>query len=127
VETTGRILVIDDDEMILSVIESMLNTLGYKCAVAKDGVEGCDTYVRAKAEGNPFSAVLLDATIPNGLAGEEALKFLLQADPDARAILCSGYTDSDLFKEAEQLGFRAVLAKPFSISEFVSVFNKVLS
>jgi PAS domain S-box-containing protein len=127
VETTGRILVIDDDEMILSVIESMLNTLGYKCAVAKDGVEGCDTYVRAKAEGNPFSAVLLDATIPNGLAGEEALKFLLQADPDARAILCSGYTDTDLFKEAEQLGFRAVLAKPFSISEFVSVFNKVLS
>src|ERR1700722_17966611 len=127
VKTTGRILVIDDDEMILSVVDSMLNTLGYKCTVAKDGLEGCETYLRAKADGNPFAAVLLDATIPNGLAGEEALKFLLQADPDARAILCTGYADSDLFKEAEQLGFRAVLAKPFSISEFISVFNKVLT
>jgi CheY-like chemotaxis protein/anti-sigma regulatory factor (Ser/Thr protein kinase) len=127
VKTTGRILVIDDDEMVLSVVDSMLNTLGYQCTVAKDGLEGCETYLRAKADGNPFAAVLLDATIPNGLAGEEALKFLLQADPDARAILCTGYADSDLFKEAEQLGFRAVLAKPFSISEFISVFNKVLT
>ena len=55
VKTTGRILVIDDDEMILSVVDSMLNTLGYNCAVAKDGVEGCDMYIRAKADGNPFA------------------------------------------------------------------------
>ena len=105
----------------------MLNTLGYQGAVAKDGAAGCDEYLRAKAEGNPFAAVLLDATIPNGLSGEEALKLLLEADPNARVILCSGYADSDLFKKAEQLGFRAVLAKPFSMSEFVSVLNKVLS
>ena len=113
--------------MILSVVGSMLNTLGYECAVAKDGVEGCNEYVRARADGNPFAAVLLDGTIPNGLAGEEALKLLLEADPNARVILCSGYADSDLFKKAKQLGFRAVLAKPFSMSEFVSVLNKVLS
>jgi PAS domain S-box-containing protein len=127
VKTLGRILIIDDDEMILNVLTAMLNSLGYKCAVARDGVEGCNEYVRAQAEGQPFAAVLLDATIPNGLSGEEALKLLLQADRDARVILCSGYTESDLFREAEQLGFRAILGKPFSISEFVSVFNKVLA
>jgi PAS domain S-box-containing protein len=127
VKTTGRILVIDDDEMILGVVGSMLKTLGYECAVTKDGVEGCNAYVRAKADGNPYAAVLLDATIPNGLAGEEALKLLLEADPNACVILCTGYADSDLFKESEQLGFRAALAKPFSLSEFVSVFNRVLS
>ena len=127
VKTTGRILVIDDEEMILSVVGSMLNTLGYECVAARDGVEGCDEYVRAKAYGNPFAAVLLDATIPNGISGEEALKLLLEADPHARVILCSGYADGDLFEKAEQLGFKAFLAKPFSISEFISVFNKVLS
>ncbi len=125
--TSRRILVIDDEEMILSVVGSMLNTLGYECAMAKDGIEGCNEYVRAQADGKPFGAVLLDATIPNGLAGEEALKFLLKADPKVRAILCTGYADSDLFKEAEQIGFSAVLAKPFRISQFVSVFKKVLS
>ena len=127
VRTAGRILVIDDEEMILSVVGSMLNLLGYGCALAQEGLEGCNEYVRAKANGNPFAAVLLDGTIPNGLSGEEALKILLEADPKARVILCSGYADSDLFKNAEQLGFRAVLAKPFSISEFISTFNKVLS
>ena len=120
-------MLIDDEEMILSVVGSMLNTLGYECAVAKDGVDGFNEYVRAKADGSPFAAVLLDATIPNGFGGEEALKLLLEADPNARVILCSGYADSDLFEKAEQLGFKAVLAKPFSISEFVSVFNKALS
>jgi PAS domain S-box-containing protein len=127
VKSSERILVIDDEEMILSVVGSMLNSLGYECAEAKDGVEGCNAYVRAKAAGEPFAAVLLDATIPNGLAGEEALKSLLKVDPEVRAILCTGYADSDLFKKAEQIGFRAVLAKPFSISQFVSVFKKVLS
>ena len=79
VKTTRRILVIDDEEMILSVVGSILNALGYECAMAKDGVEGCNEYVRAKADGKPFGAVLLDATIPNGLAGEEALKFLIES------------------------------------------------
>ena len=127
VKATGRILVIDDEEMILSVVRSMLNSLGYECAVAQDGIAGCNEFVRAKANGNPFAAVLLDATIPNGLSGQEALKLLLEADQNARVILCSGYADDDLFTKAEQLGFRAFLAKPFSLSEFVSVFNKVLS
>jgi two-component system, cell cycle sensor histidine kinase and response regulator CckA len=126
-KSTERILVIDDEEMILSVVASMLNSLGYECAEAKDGFEGCNEYVRAKAAGKPFAAVLLDATIPNGLAGEEALKSLLKVDPEVRAILCTGYADSDLCKKAEQIGFKAVLAKPFSISQFVSVFRKVLS
>jgi two-component system cell cycle sensor histidine kinase/response regulator CckA len=127
VKTTGRILLIDDEEMILSVVGSMLNSLGYECALAQDGVEGWNKYVRAKADGNPFAAVLLDATIPNGVSGEEALKLILDADASARVILCSGYADNDLINKAEQLGFKAFLAKPFSISEFVSVFNRVLS
>jgi DNA-binding NtrC family response regulator len=127
VKTTRRILVIDDEEMILGVVGSILKTLGYECAMARDGVEGCNKYVRAQADGMPFGAVLLDATIPNGLAGEEALKSLLKVDPEVRAILCTGYAESDLFKQAEQIGFRGVLAKPFSISQFVSVFKKVLA
>ncbi len=76
----------------------MLHTLGYECSVAVDGVEACNQYVRAKADGHPFSAVLLDATIPNGISGEEALKLILAEDPDAGVILCSGYADGDLFR-----------------------------
>jgi CheY-like chemotaxis protein len=93
------ILVIDDEEKILSVVSSMLHTLRYECYAAVDGVEGCNEYFRAKADSRPFSAVLLDTTIPNGISGEEALKLILAEDPDARVILCSGYADGDLFEK----------------------------
>jgi two-component system cell cycle sensor histidine kinase/response regulator CckA len=124
---TGRILVIDDEEMILDVTPSILRDLGYDCAVAKDGTEGCEAYVRAMGEGKPFAAVLLDATIPGGLGGEAALKCLLEADPLARVILFSGYADSDLMKKAEELGFKGRLAKPFTSPELAAAIHGLLS
>ena len=124
---TGRILVIDDEEMILDVTPSILNELGYGCAVAKDGSDGCAAYKLAMAEGKPFAAVLLDATIPGGLGGEAALKRLLEVDPLARVILFSGYADSDLMIKAEELGFHGRLAKPFTIRELAAAVHDVLS
>ncbi len=73
----------------------------------------------------PRSSLMGRFRTPRG--GKEILKLLLPTAPAARVILCSGYAESDLLKEAEQLGFRTFLAKPFSLSEFVSVLNKVLS
>ena len=124
---SGRILVIDDEEMILDVTPSILKDLGYGCAVAKDGIEGCTAYKVAMAEGKPFAAVLLDATIPGGLGGEAALKRLLEVDPLARVILYSGYADSDLMIKAEELGFHGRLAKPFTIQELAAAIHDVLS
>jgi PAS domain S-box-containing protein len=124
---TGQILVIDDEEMILDVIPSILEDLGYGCAVAKDGADGCETYMRAIAEGKPFVAVLLDATIPGGLGGEAALQRLLEVDPDARVILFSGYSDSDLMRKAEGFGFKGRLAKPFTTPELAAAIHGVLS
>ena len=57
---------------------------------------------------NPFAAVLLDATIPNGVSGEEALKLLLEADPSARVILCSGYADNDLIQQSRATWIQSV-------------------
>ena len=124
---TGRILVIDDEEMILDVIPSILKDLGYGCVVAKDGIDGCAAYKLAMAEGKPFAAVLLDATIPGGLGGEAALKRLLEVDPRARVILFSGYADSDLMIKAEELGFRGRLAKPFTVRELAAALHEALS
>jgi CheY-like chemotaxis protein len=124
---SGRILVIDDEDMMLEVIPSILENLGYSAAAAKDGFDGCEAYVRAIAEGEPFAAVLLDATIPGGLGGEAALKRLLRVDPLAKVILFSGYSDSDLMIKAEELGFKGRLAKPFTATELAAALHKALS
>jgi two-component system, cell cycle sensor histidine kinase and response regulator CckA len=127
VKGSGRILVIDDEELILRVTSSMLTKLGYESTVAKDGEVGCELYVQSRVEGKPFAAVLLDGTIPDGLGGEAALKRFLAVDPDACVILSSGYVDHDLFGQVEQLGFKQSLAKPFGVLELADVLNKVLS
>ena len=124
---TGRILVIDDEEMILDVVPSILQDLGYSCAVAKDGADACEAYARAMAEGKPFTAVLLDATIPGGLGGEAALERLLKVDPCARVILFSGYADSDLMIKSKEIGFKGRLAKPFTIPELAAAIQGALS
>jgi nitrogen-specific signal transduction histidine kinase/ActR/RegA family two-component response regulator len=124
---SGRILVIDDEDMMLEVIPSILEDLGYYATAAKDGTDGCEAYVRAIAEGEPFAAVLLDATIPDGLGGEEALKRLLKVDPLAKVILFSGYADSDLMTKAEELGFKGRLAKPFTATELADALHRALS
>jgi signal transduction histidine kinase/ActR/RegA family two-component response regulator len=123
----GRILIIDDEEMILEVIPLIVEGLGYDSATAKEGKEGCEVYRLAMAEGRPFAAVLLDATIPGGLGGEAALKRLLKVDPHARVILFSGYSDSDLMTKAEEVGFKGRLAKPFTVPQLAAVLNGVLS
>jgi two-component system cell cycle sensor histidine kinase/response regulator CckA len=124
---SGRILVIDDEEMMREVIPSILANLGYGATAAKDGTDGCEAYVRAIAEGEPFVAVLLDATIPGGLGGEAALKRLLKADPLAKVVLFSGYADSDLMTRAEELGFKGRLAKPFTATELAVALHRALS
>ncbi|HEY0789500.1 MAG TPA: ATP-binding protein [Chthoniobacterales bacterium] len=123
----GRILLIDDEKMILEVVPLMLKGLGYECAVAECGIEGCEVYLRAKQERRPFAAVLLDGTIPGGVGGKGALKLLQKADPEARVVLCSGYANSDLFLRAEELGFKGRLAKPFTVPELVATLNQVLA
>jgi two-component system cell cycle sensor histidine kinase/response regulator CckA len=124
---SGRILVIDDEDMMREVIPSILEDLGYRPTVARDGAAGSEAYVRAIAEGEPFAAVLLDATIPDGLGGELALKCLLKVDPLAKVILFSGYSDSDLMTKAEELGFKGRLAKPFTATELAGVLHRALA
>ena len=124
---SGRILVIDDEDMMLEVVPSILENLGYGATAAKDGADGCEAYMRAIAEGEPFAAVLLDATIPGGLGGEVALKRLLRVDPFAKVILFSGYADSDLMTRAEELGFKGRLAKPFTATELAAALHRALS
>ena len=88
---TGRILFMDDDEVVRSVGRRMLEHLGYEVAIAGDGGEMLASYGKAMGDGKPFDAVIMDLTIPGRMGGKEAIGRLLALDPRARAIVSSGY------------------------------------
>jgi CheY-like chemotaxis protein/anti-sigma regulatory factor (Ser/Thr protein kinase) len=123
----GRILVMDDEEMIREVIEKMLDRLGYQMEFAKDGSEAVEKFAVAKGMSQPFDAVIIDLTIPAGKGGQETIKELLEIDPQLKAIVSSGYSDDRIMADFRSYGFCAVIPKPYRISDLGEVLHNVIS
>lgn len=121
----GRILIMDDEKMVRQVTGRMLKTLGYTSDVAEDGDIAIRKYQEAMEEGAAFDMVIMDLTIPGGMGGEEAIKHLLQIDPDVKAIVSSGYANNPVIADYEKYGFCAVISKPFSISQLSAALAEV--
>ena len=83
----GTILIMDDEDMIRSMLSEVLSSLGYAVEAAKDGKEAMDMYKSAVESGQPFDAVILDLTIPGSIGGKETIKEVLNIDPEVRAIV----------------------------------------
>ncbi len=123
----GRILVMDDDELIREVLGHMLSKLGYEGSFARDGAEALARYQEAQAQGQPFAAVIMDLTIPGGMGGKEAIARLLDIDPRAKAIVSSGYSDDPIMSNYRAFGFAGVIAKPYKITDLSVALEKALT
>jgi PAS domain S-box-containing protein len=113
----GKILVMDDEEIIRKMLNNMLSLAGYKAELTSDGAEALEKYAEALESGEPFDAVIMDLTIPGGMGGKEAVKKLLKIDPGARVIVSSGYATDAIMSEYKKYGFCAVIAKPYSVKQ----------
>jgi len=122
----GRVLVMDDEEVVIKVLGKMLIHLGYEADFARDGVEAINKYTLAKNNGSPFDLVIMDLTIPGGMGGKEAIREILKIDPETRAIVSSGYSNDPIMANFETYGFCASLAKPYKIGELREVIQTVI-
>jgi len=122
----GKILVMDDEEAVRGVTGRILKYIGYEVAFAKNGAEAIELYKRARESGQPFEAVIMDLTIPGGIGGKEAIRKLLEIDPEVKAIVSSGYSNDPIMSEFKQYGFRGVMAKPYKIVELSETVDKVI-
>ena len=121
----GRILVMDDDELVQRVLGKMLKNLGYESSYARNGYEALSLYKEAKDSGQPFQAVILDLTVPGNMGGEEAIKHLKEIDPQVQAILSSGYSAGTAMSEYEKHGFVAFIAKPYKMRELSKTLQEI--
>ncbi len=121
----GRILVMDDEESIRLVLGEMLKHLGYEVHCTAEGQEALERYREAFYSQNPFSAVILDLTVQNGLGGKETIQQLRDFDPKVKAIVASGYSQDLILSQYEDYGFQGVVAKPFRLTELSQALNQV--
>jgi nitrogen-specific signal transduction histidine kinase/CheY-like chemotaxis protein len=121
-----RILVMDDEDMVRNVVDRMLTQCGCTAKFARDGEEMISLYEDSLKTGRPFDAVIIDLIIAGGMGGRAAVRRLLEIDPRAKAIVSSGYSDDAIMSDFMTFGFKAALAKPYSISELGKVLYDVI-
>jgi CheY-like chemotaxis protein len=123
----GKVLVMDDEEMIREMLNIILPLAGFEVELTSNGAEAIERYVKAMEEGKPFSAVIMDLTIPGGMGGKEAVKKLHAIDPDAKVIVSSGYSTDPITSKYEKYGFSAVITKPYSVGQMEKTLNNLLT
>ncbi|MFZ0050288.1 MAG: ATP-binding protein [Desulfobaccales bacterium] len=122
----GKVLVMDDEEMVREVLGGMLSRLGYEADFASDGSQAIEKFVQAKEANQAFDTVILDLTIPGGMGGKEAIQGLLKIDPQVKAIVSSGYSDDPIMADFRKYGVSEVIAKPYRVSELSKILQRVI-
>jgi PAS domain S-box-containing protein len=122
----GRVLVMDDEQSVLDVAREALSELGYEVTTARDGEEAISRYREALAAMRRFDVVVMDLTIPGAMGGLDAVRQLLDIDPEVRAIVSSGYSNDPVLANPEGFGFRGVLAKPWRIDDLDAALRRAL-
>ena len=103
----GSVLVVDDEEIMRDVLETLLSAEGYRVELAKTGEEGLETYGR-----RPFDVVLLDVSMP-GMGGLRALEEILKTDAEAVVVMITAYATFDTAIGAWERGAFGCVRKPF--------------
>jgi PAS domain S-box-containing protein len=123
---TGRVLIVDDEEAIRTLVEFTLTHLGYKVCSAATALEGVELYRQKLQADERFDCVILDLTLPGGMGGRDALKFLLEIDPSVNAIVSSGYAMDATMSHYQDFGFRGVISKPYEAAELGRTVREVI-
>ena len=73
-----------------------------------------------------YDVVIMDLTVRGGMGGEQAIRELLKLDPNAKAIVCSGYSNDPILAEYEDYGFCGALSKPFKIMDLSKKIGELI-
>ena len=125
--SANKILLMDDEKVVLDVTEQMLSVLGYQVECAKNGEGALALFKNAKEAGQPFSIVILDLTIKGGMGGLETIEKLRNMDPEVRAFVASGYSENPVITKYKAYGFVGAITKPYSFNQLKKLFHNRLS
>lgn len=113
----GNILVVDDEEIMREVLESILSQEGYRVDLAKTGEEGLMRFSE-----RTYDVVLLDVSMP-GIGGLRTLEELLKIDREAVVLMITAYATFDTAIAAWQLGAFNCIRKPFENEQILKIVS----
>ncbi len=123
---SGRVLVMDDEELVIDVVSMMLEELGCAVETCGDGSAAVDHYRSALERGAPYDVVILDLTVPGGMGGLEAARRIREIDPRAVLIVSSGYSRDSVASDYRSHGFSGAVMKPYSLETLSEELGRVM-
>jgi CheY-like chemotaxis protein len=119
----GRILFVDDEEMLARLGQQMLEHLGYEVMIHTRSLEALAAFRAAPDE---FDLVIADQTMPV-MTGELLVQELRRLRPDIPIILCTGFSYRMTPEKAQALGIDALVMKPAMTQELGVVMQRVFA
>ena len=117
-----KILLVDDEEMIITEVGDMLETLGYNVTAARGGKEAIKLYEENK---NEIDLVILDMIMPE-MTGGQTFDYLKMIDPEVKVLLSSGYSIDGSAREIMERGCNGFIHKPFDLALLSKKIREVL-
>jgi len=119
---TERILLVDDQDIIVEIERQMLERLGYHITARTSSIEALEAF---RANPDKFDLVITDMTMPN-MTGDKLAGELIKIRSDIPIILCTGFSEVMSKEKAEFLGIKGFLMKPIVLKDLSSTIRKVL-
>jgi len=122
VKGNERILLIDDEEQIVSMEQQMLENLGYEVTARTDSTEALKEFSQQPQN---FDLVITDMTMPQ-MTGDELAQKLLNIKPDIPVILCTGFNEDITEEKALSMGIQKFVMKPVIKNDLATTIRTVL-
>jgi PAS domain S-box-containing protein len=116
----GKVLVVEDEYIVMHFMQAELIRLGYDVSTARDGSEALEVYRKEKPD-----VVLMDIVMP-GMNGVECFDALRKEFPDVKVYAMSGFSEDDRIREMMDKGAYGFIQKPFRIDKIALKINKVM-
>ncbi len=117
-----RIMLVDDEEMLVRAVAKMLDRLGYRTDVFTNATQALDRFT---ADPGAFDLVLVDQVMP-ALTGDELIRRMRAVRPDVPVIISTGYSSRMDAERAAAAGINAFATKPISIWNLARMVRRVL-
>jgi two-component system, cell cycle sensor histidine kinase and response regulator CckA len=123
---SGHILVIDDEDIVRSVIKNLLRSIGYTAESTSTVEEGLELYKTRVEQNARFDAVIMDLTIKGGVSGKKGIQLFKELNPEVKVIVASGYSNDPVLSRFEEYGFFDALIKPIELRELSRIMKRAV-
>jgi len=120
---TEQILLVDDEEAILTMEKQMLERLGYQVTSRVSSLEALEAF---RANPGRFDIVITDMAMPN-MAGDKLSDELTKIRTDIPVLLCTGFSETMSEEKATSLGIKGFIFKPIVMQDFAQKIREVLN